>query len=272
METIETTQDREITRRGNGSQVYTEPYSEAGMQRLMELVLTFYRQGDRKFYSIHVDGEMVVPKNSDGRKFNRYLQFVNQQTKTVEVRMYQGASPNCNKYVFVKASANVGLRGVDVQQEVEKALEQERLQSELKDLRKELERKNKKLKKLKLQALEEENKGMNQINEIVKNGAVLAGTIKGMFNGGNAAGLSGAEQPTAERVSEVEVEIVEQGVQPEDNSKKKEAIKAKTIYKDLVAAYGEEGLENAMGWLSVLSEHPELQQQIKEYLNSEKTE
>lgn len=269
MEEFQETYERDVATRGNGSQVFTERYDEEAIGRLKELILTFFRQGDRKYYSIHIDGEAVVPKNCDGRKFDRYLQFMGKHTREVEVRMYQGSSPNCNKYVFVVNKIQPsGLSGVSVEREVEKALEQERLQNELKQLRKELSKKKRKLKKLKQQA-EDSESGIDKLNAIVKDGARIAGTIAGVM-GGNRAGLAGAEQQQAEPVSQVEVELEEEA-EPEDHSTKKKSSKSKKIYKDLLEAYGEEGLENAMGWIAVLSEHPELQQMIKEKLNNQNT-
>lgn len=270
MEELNEIQERDVEKRSNGSQVFTEPYSEASIGRLKNLVLAFFRQGERKFYSIHIDGETVVPKNSDGRKFNRYLQFLNKYTHSVEVRMYQGYSPNCNKYLFI---VNKGLSGhsdpEDVQDKINKALEEQRLQNELAQLRKELEKKTKKLKKLKRQA-EESESGIDKLNELVRGGAKIAGTIAGAINAKNGGGLSGAEHQTAQPDAEVEVEI-EEGVQPQTNPKKKKS-KSERIFKDLVDTYGEEGLENAMGWMTVLSENPELQQMIKEQLKNQKNQ
>ena len=123
MEELDNIHERVIDKRGNGSQVFTEPYSPPAIGRLKHLVLTFYGQGERKYYSIIVDGETVVPKNCDGRKFNNYLRFVNKHTKTVEVRMYKGFSANCNKYLFVMTNGLSGSsKNVDLKTEIDKAI------------------------------------------------------------------------------------------------------------------------------------------------------
>ncbi len=77
METFEELQDNpqfDRETRENGSQVFTQPYNEGALNSLKHLVLAFYDQGKRKYYSILVDGEMVVSKTSDGRKFDKKRQ------------------------------------------------------------------------------------------------------------------------------------------------------------------------------------------------------
>ena len=107
----------------NGVQVFTERYSESAINRLKDLVVKLYHLGERKFYAILVDGEFVVKKNCDGRKFDRYLNFVNKETREVEVRMHQGKSFNHNKYIFVLRKGLTGIENSEtVQNRIDKAL------------------------------------------------------------------------------------------------------------------------------------------------------
>jgi len=244
--------DREIDTRGNGSQVYTERYSEDAVERLKNLILTFFSQGEKKFYAISVDGEIVLPKTYDGRKFDQYLHFVNQHTKTVEVRMYQGHSPNCNKYVFV---LNKGLSGIqnpmDIQAQIDKAVDEYRKQTELELLRKELKVKEEKIEEL--EAInEEKGSGVDKWVELLKEGKSIAG----MFGLNTNKGLSGTPELRPEPNAEVSVEM-----DPIEVSKNRQT------YNDMLEAFGEDKIKDALGLITVLSSHPELQEKLKEELN-----
>jgi hypothetical protein len=250
--------EREVEVRGNGSQLFTETYSEAAIARLKNLVLTFFAQDERKYYSISLDGEIVVARNCDGRKFDRYLQFLNKHTQMVEVKMYQGFSPNCNRYQFI---LNRGLAGtpnaVDVQSQINKALEEQRLQNELDALRTELALKKKKLKKFK-KLNENSESGLDKLKELVKGGVELAGAL-GL---GAQKGLSGAPEPEAE----VEIEPADSSDTKSDSS----TSKSQQVFDDLLETYGEEGVKNALGWMTVLAANPDLVNKLKEELKNQK--
>ena len=248
---MEELEEREIEKRTNGSQVFTEPYSEAGINRLKHLVLTFFNQGDRKYYSIAVDGETVVPKNSDGRKFNRYLQFVNKHTKTIEVKMYQGYSPNCNKYQFVmvKSLSGVPNQSVDVNAEIEKALAEQELKNELEWLRTEVDKKDKKIKKLK-KVIENSGINMEKVTSFVKESKGILGALGFGMN----TGVSGIPH---EPESEVEIEIEEESEESEEQE----------IYNQLVENVGKKGIKKALRVMTMLSQHPELESTLEKALN-----
>jgi len=265
MEELEDIQ-RNVETRGNGTQVFTEVYSEVGVGRLKNLVVTFQDQGEQKFYAILVDGEIVVAKTSNGGKFSGYLKFVNEHTKTVEVRMFHGSSPNCNKYQF---HLNKGLplagnpQTIDVQTQIDKALEEQRLQNELKFLKEKLEKKNRKIKKLK-KINEANDTGINKLKELVQGGVELAG----VFGLGANKGLSGISQDTPQPESEVEVEIDGETVSNETT----EEPSNQEILDILLEKYGEEGIKNVLGLITFISTNPELQQTINEEINKLKND
>ncbi len=253
MEELQYIRDQDTERRSNGSQVHTEPYSETAINRLKHLVITFYNQGERKFYAIAVDGETVVPKNCDGRKFDRYLQFVNPQTKLVEVKMYQGTSPNCNKYQFVMNQPLSGIQNskVDVDTEIKKALAEQEMKNELEWLRSEVEKKNKKIKKLK-KIIENSGINMQAVTNFVKESKPLLGAL-GL---GMGTGMAGIPQPP-----ETEVEIEPEEQDGEDFSEEQE------IYHQLVDNVGKKGIKKALRVMTILSQHPELESSLEELLN-----
>ena len=255
MEELEKINERVVDKRANGSQVFTEPYSQPGIGRLKHLVLTFYGQGERKFYSILVDGETVVPKNCDGRKFNNYLRFVNKHTKTVEVRMFQGYSPNCNKYLFVMTNGLSGnAQSVDLQAEIDKALEEQRIQNELQRLRINVEKKDKKIKKLK-KLLENSGINMADVNTLVQEGKGILGALGFGVN----QGVSGLPP---EPEAEVEIEIEEESTLSEEQE----------IYQQLVNNVGKKGIKKALRVMTLLSTHPELESKLVEIIKTKQSE
>ncbi len=253
---------REAETRANGSQIFTEPYSVEAIDRLRNIVANFYHQGDRKYYSVSVDGEVVVPKNCDGRKFTRYLPFVTKHTQMVEVKMYSGYSPNCNKYQFI---LNRGLSGmshqpVNVQTEVNRALEEQQLRHEMELLREELEKKKRKLKKYK-ELTEEGESGLDKFRDLLKSGVELAGAL-GLRK---VPGLAGAP----ENKPEAEVEVtVESDKKPESKEQPKaNESESKKIYDELLAKVGEKEIKRALRIMALLSAHPELEETLTKELN-----
>lgn len=254
MEEYREIKERDIETRENGSQVYREPYSESAIDRLRKLVVKLYEQGERKYYSILVDGEIVVPRNADGRKFTRYLEFIDSDTKTIEVKMFYGYSPNCNRYIFIM---NKGLKGVtnevDVQAQIRKALEEQKLQTELKKLREENAKKDKKIKKYKAN----QETGMDKFRDVVEQ---ITGVV-GAFGLKAPGALQGVPEPE----TEVEIEAEEMEMDTEHSEEE-------LIYNQILQSVGKKGLKKALRVMAMLSAHPELEDKLTEVLNQKKEE
>lgn len=229
-------------KRANGTEAKTEPYSPEALSRLHNLIVTFQQTGEKKYYAILVDGEMVVEKNSDGQKFNTYLKFVGDHTQTVEVRMYKGKSFNCNRYVYI---LNPGLNGFA--NSTSKTSRVKELLVENEQLKIQLEKKKKKLKKLK----KGKSKGIDLGS--VKSLLLEGKQIMDVFRGNASPVLSGAAEP------ESEVSIEE-----EDDPQREEA---QAIFDDLVDHVGLEGVHKALSIMQLLSENPEIEQKIYKELN-----
>ena len=82
------------------SKEIVSPYDIQQIERLKSIVADFHTQGKRKRYSVLVDGETVVPINTDARKFDNYKRYLLNSTGRVEVRMYFNDSNNCNQVCF----------------------------------------------------------------------------------------------------------------------------------------------------------------------------
>ena len=68
--------------------VFNENYNTQRIQRLKSIIKSIHDQGGTKFYTVLVDGEMVVPKNDNIELFDNYEQFMEPNTQKVEVRLH----------------------------------------------------------------------------------------------------------------------------------------------------------------------------------------
>ncbi|MCR9171917.1 MAG: hypothetical protein NXI10_05465 [bacterium] len=252
--------------RANGSHVQTESYTPEALSRLKNKIQTFFEQGEHKYYSILVDGETVVPRNYDARKFDNYLQFMEPGVRRVEVRMFQGTSPNCNKYLFVLTGSLSGPQnGGDLEARVQNAMNLEKLKLKLEYTEKELERKTKKCKQRKVKIIqlqediaeleeiiseehsEEAKAKREQFNGILQQGFSAVGSlITGKTaNDNNLSGTPNQPEST--------VEIQMEG---EDQNKKK----LLQLFEDIYNKYGSKSTEDAIAMILVINSDPELKQ------------
>lgn len=239
----------ERDKRRNGTTVFNNPYSREAIGRLKAMIKTFEAQEKSKYYTILVDGEIVVDRTDSHTKFDEYQPFVTPYTKTVEIRMYLGTSPTCNRHIFHKSESS--LRGaimpsknpINIQAEIAKALAEQKQQFELESTTQKLRKKSKQIKKLK-QQLTESKTGLEGIQDL----AGKAVQIAGMFKGAQAAELSGVQEPQ----SEIEIEA-------------EEISEEEAFYNDLVNEVGVNGIKKALRVMELLSKHP----QLEEVLNNE---
>lgn len=152
---------------------FVENLDPVRIQRLHTIVEDYQKQGRKKRYCILVDGEIVVPITSDPAHFDNYERYMLPSTRTVEVRMYFGASPKHNSHKF-KASFS-GLNGhenTNVNDRIEKAIEQNNQKHFIEKLQDRLKRKNKRIQELEDSCadLEEELEVSNEkIKQLEKN-------------------------------------------------------------------------------------------------------
>lgn len=140
--------------KGRLKQIFYKPYSPERLSNIKTLIENFERQGVSKRYAILVDGEVCIPHGSSIEEFDNYLEFMHPESETVEVRLYQGESPNYKLHVFnirETAPGGYGLNGVgsplSVEEQIAKALEKKQLEWELEKTRGKLKRKNKELRR-----------------------------------------------------------------------------------------------------------------------------
>jgi hypothetical protein len=236
---------QEIERRTNGSN-FTEGFDPLRIERLRTIIQDYEDQGKAKRYCIIVDGEMVVPVNSEASNFDNYKRYIIGNSNTVEIRMYFGKSPNFNRHIFkTNYSALAGTPSKDVDQIVKDALEKERKDNKILMLEQELKRKNKKLKQYKaLQATLDEKK--LDLKDLVKDGIQLMGQFQAMKNG--ATPVQG--------IQEAEVEVKVESESPID-----------LHFNQLKKDYEGEELEKAIKIWEIFTAYPQLQKEFMSIIN-----
>ena len=237
-------------RKGGGTgKVFTETYNPQRIGRLKNIITDFRQQGKPKRYCILVDGEMVVSINKDPSNFDNYKRYLETHTQTIEVRMFFGDSPNCNKHLFHTSQASLSGTQKGVQEQIEEALEKQRIKTELETLRSKLKRKNK--------TIEEYEEIIEELEaKLDKNKVDIKGVLdKGMELFGKWKANNGEKpvQGIPEAKSEVEVQA-ESDEKPETKSDK--------FYQKLKNKYSHESLDNSLKIWSVWLKHPELKDEF----------
>jgi len=257
---------QETERRRNGGTLYNEVYSEEAISRFKQMVLTFYNQNIRKYYSILVDGETVVDKTSDGRKFDGYKDFIADHTLKIEVRMYVGNSFNCNRYIFKMERAMAGLPGsnnltkVDVKEEIQKALAQQKTEYELSALKGKLKKKDKQL--LKLQEDLEKAPKMDWDKAIDKTIGAIS-LLRGGAVGKGITQLGGTPSNNSNSDNEVTVEY-----EDADDSVNNESEQAKEVFKDLLHTQGLEKMMESLAVIKIIGENPDIAKKVTKMFNT----
>ena len=167
-------------------------------------------------------------------------------TQSVEVRMYFGESPNCNRHIF--RMSPTGLHGFpekNVEERIQEALKSERLNNELESLRKE----NKRLRKdiEKYEELEEEwNTKKLDVNELLEKGLNFYAKYNASKQGVSpGAPVQGIPQAEVEIEAEPETESDRQFQAMKENHSEQEVLKGLktwrlfTKHKDLRKAFAE---------------------------------
>ncbi|MBL4625900.1 MAG: hypothetical protein JKY42_12290 [Flavobacteriales bacterium] len=236
-------------RKGGGTgKVFTETYNPQRIGRLKNIITDFRQQGKPKRYCILVDGEMIVSINKDPSNFDNYKRYLETHTQTIEVRMFFGDSPNCNKHLFHTSQASLSGTQKGVQEQIEEALEKQRIKAEIETLRSKLKRKNKIIEEYE-ETIDEYEKELDKkkldVKGMFKDGMELLGQWNTKNNG--AKPVQGIPDTTVEVKAETETK-------PEAKSDK--------FYQKMKNKYSQESLDGSLKIWSVWLKHPELKDEF----------
>lgn len=231
----------------NGGKVLHERFSHERLDAIKRIILNFQQQGRKKRYSISVDGELIVPCTADPEQFGEYMEFIEPHTQQIEVRLYFGDSPNANRYIFhlndqsLEGITASHLAGGNVESKIEEALEKQRLETEVEDLRKKVKRLKRKLKNANVQL---DDKQVD-FKELITQGMQLYGT----FN-------SKAPVAPPTTLGQAEVQIIP------------ELTEADKFYNELKEKFSEKELERALKTWDLFASHPELRSEFHKIINA----
>ncbi len=243
-------EDLEQTKaRRNGGKVYNETYSRERVEALKQLVYKFQQQGRPKYFSISIDGELIVPRTEDTETFDEYLDYMELHTETVEVRLYFGESRNSNRYIFHLRQQSLNGIGatVDMDSRVEQALEKHKLETRIMLLETELKRKRKKLRSFKELQAELDDKQID-IKELLTKGMELYG----QFQASKVPGINGVQGLPPTEPVEIERELSE----------------ADKFYEQLKEQCSDKELLRAIRTWEILSKYPELRGEFNAIIQS----
>lgn len=254
-----------------------EKYSEQKIDNLYNYLQNSKEQGEAEDYEIFVDAFKVVKRTNDLVRFESYSNFVQPDTKTITIVIYDGTSPRNTKHIFtIKEDNTNGLSGTDVDTRIEEKIrlekekwetellkkENERLQTELAEAEayiEELEEKEEKAKDKKFR--------MGDVNVGEFASVMLEGFVRrnpqmlAKLPGGEA--LAGViEQDNAER----EKILLDKSPEPEVSFKKKSSTTESALseedksYLDFIKSlkdkFDHEQMTNVMLVLDVLAKNP----------------
>ena len=118
-----------------------EKYSEQKIDNLYNYLQNSKEQGESEDYEIFVDAFKVVKRTNDLNRFETYSNFIQPETKTLTIVIYDGTSPRNTKHIFtIKEDNTNGLSGVDVDTRIEEKLRLEKEKWETDLLKKENEK------------------------------------------------------------------------------------------------------------------------------------
>ncbi len=115
-----------------------EKYSEQKIDNLYNYLQSSKEQGEPEDYEIFVDAFKVVKRTSDLARFETYSNYIQPETKSVTIVIYDGSSPRNTKHIFtIKDDHTNGLNGIDVDIRIEEKLRLEKEKWETDLLKKE---------------------------------------------------------------------------------------------------------------------------------------
>lgn len=115
-----------------------EKYNQAKLDKLADYLRLYKDKGQPIDYEILVDGFKAVRRTSDPDMFSMFENFVNADTKSVEVLFYTGNSNNNDKHIFFFGdnSPKEELSGLDIDSRVEEQMSRRMKDSAYEELKK----------------------------------------------------------------------------------------------------------------------------------------
>lgn len=125
-----------------------ERYEPRKIERLSEHLRLYHEKGQPIDYEIIVDGFKVVRRTNDPSLFSMYEEFIDGNTKNMEILLYTGSSYTNDKRIYYFGDqSKEELSGLDIKEQAKDEVRQENRLSQLEQENKELITANEQLKK-----------------------------------------------------------------------------------------------------------------------------
>lgn len=127
------------------SKITTERYDPVRIERIRHFLESNAEKGKSKFYEIFVDNLKAVEKTDDIGCFDEYKMYMDENTQMIKILIYTSTEncPRNDKFIFSvrnpqEEKRQEQLNGIDFQNKIDSAIQQERERTQLIQLQKEL--------------------------------------------------------------------------------------------------------------------------------------
>ena len=127
------------------SKITTERYDPVRIERIRHFLESNAEKGKSKFYEIFVDNLKAVEKTDDIGCFDEYKMYMDENTQMIKILIYTSTEncPRNDKFIFSvrnpqEEKRQEQLNGIDFQNKIDSAIQQERERTQLLQLQKEL--------------------------------------------------------------------------------------------------------------------------------------
>jgi hypothetical protein len=241
----------------NNGEVQNASYSAERLESLKKIVEQRYEPNisKGKRYCILVDNEIVVGTTTDPAKFDDYFDFVEPHTRSVEVRLFFGTSPNHNKHIF-RCTPNNGLSGIEQHSKIEEERQRWKLEQDLGSYKRKARKYKRRLAKA-TSMLEEANTENEELqgNNDIKNIVVQA--LSFMRSGKKSDDDSPLHGSPNQPQSEVEIEGITQESEVSDAALRFDA---------LMSEYEVTNPKGVLKMMEVLIKRPDIQKVVFEMI------
>lgn len=220
-----------------------EKYSPERLNSLKRLISNFEQQGRRKYFSIAIDNEVVIPRTDELEQFDLYMDYMDTHTKLIDVRLYFGESFNSNRYLYFLNENELNGFENNSESKINEMLEKKDLETRIYLLEKKLKRKKKQLKYFKSQQTDEKETPFD-LSGILNKGAAIIGSLQNQE----------AQPKQMEGVKEQEVQIEHEQSQND------------LVFQRLKEIHSEQEITYALRVWEIIIKNPNIQQRFNEIL------
>jgi len=118
-----------------------EKYTQEKIDKLLDYLKMYHDMGQPIDYEIVIDGFKAVRRTDNPDLFSLFENFVNADTRSVEILFYQGTSNNNDKHIFTmqEEPKEAGLSGIDIDNKIQDHVSKAKKEWEFEQLKKDSE-------------------------------------------------------------------------------------------------------------------------------------